>query len=54
MIYDLPLEQLAYYPSIQELSSRGWWVIYTIVGVLMPLCLYNIYSKLKTYKNAHL
>ena len=54
MIYDLSLEQLAYYPSIQEFSTRGWWVIYTIVGVIMPLCLYNIYSKLKTYKNAHL
>lgn len=54
MIYDLPLEQLAYYHSILEFSTRGWWIIYTIVGVIMPLCLYNIYSKLKTYKNAHL
>lgn len=47
MIYGLPVEQLAYYPSIQEFSTNGWWLVYTIAGVIMPLCLYNIYSRLK-------
>ena len=54
MIYDLPIQQLAYYPSIQEFSTRGWWLAYTIAGVIMPLCLFLIYKRLKTYQNAHL
>lgn len=31
LLNDLPIEQIAYFPTIQEYSKHGWWLVYTIV-----------------------
>lgn len=36
-IYDLPNEMLASFPVIAEYSSKGWWMAYSVVGVVLPL-----------------
>lgn len=38
-LYHLPLEQLAEFPVIQEFAIRGWWPVYLIAGLALPLCL---------------
>lgn len=48
-IYKLPLNTIASFPSIQEYSSEGWWMAYTLVGVLLPvmlICMINKISKI--------
>jgi fucose 4-O-acetylase-like acetyltransferase len=34
-VYNLPIENLAHFPVIQEYSSRGWWIGYTLVGLVV-------------------
>lgn len=34
-IYDLPIEQLAYFPIIPQYTS--WWIVYFVVGAGVPL-----------------
>lgn len=36
-IYELPTEQLAEFPVIQQYAYEGWWFIYLLVGVCFPL-----------------
>ena len=48
-IYNLPISRLAEYPAILEYANKGWWIIYSIAGVILPLT-YNWCNKnLKTY-----
>ncbi len=37
LIYNLPILRLAEYPAILEFGNKGWWIIYTIAGVAVPL-----------------
>lgn len=48
--YGLPIGQVACYPAIQEYSSRGWWVVYTLVGVMLPVALAYGKNKIKLRK----
>lgn len=35
----LPIEQLAEFPVIEHFARSGWWILYTIIGVALPICL---------------
>lgn len=37
LLYDLPIENLAQFPRISEYSEKGWWILYSFVGVCVPL-----------------
>lgn len=37
LIYGLPIQHLAEFPTIVEYSSSGWFFIYFIVGVVVPI-----------------
>lgn len=42
-LYGLPIEQIACFPTIQDYSRQGWWLAYTLVGVILPIaCIYLI------------
>lgn len=36
-IYGLPIARLAEFPVIEEFAYQGWWVLYMVVGVAVPL-----------------
>lgn len=36
-IYGLPMAHLSEFPVIESLSMQGWWVLYTIIGIALPL-----------------
>lgn len=38
-IYGMPMEQLAEFPVINEVAVKGWWVLYAVAGIILPLCL---------------
>lgn len=38
-IYGLPVERLAELPVISEYASQGWWIVYSLVGIIVPLLL---------------
>lgn len=37
VIYKLPLDTLAEFPVIHEYANNGWWVVYFLIGVMLPL-----------------
>ena len=37
LVYNLPIEMLAEFPVIYEYASKGWWIAYLIVGIMLPL-----------------
>ena len=37
LIYGLPIEQLGEFPVIVEYATKGWWILYFVVGVGLPL-----------------
>ena len=37
LTYHLPIERMGEYPVMTEYSVRGWWLLYTITGVVLPL-----------------
>lgn len=47
LLNDLPIEQIAYFPTIQEYSKHGWWLVYTIVGVIIPITVVYLKTKIK-------
>ena len=46
-IYNLPITQLAYFPVIKE-NNQFFWILYSIVGVFIPIIVYKLYSDTKT------
>lgn len=48
MVYGLPINQLAMYPVISDLSAKGWWALYFILGVSIPLTIPNWYRLIKS------
>ena len=44
-IYNLPVYRIASYPTL--ITDKGWWIIYTIVGVLIPLLVKQLVKKLR-------
>ena len=45
-VYGWPIERLAEFPVIEE-NNQYWWVLYTIVGVSIPLLLQLGYDNIK-------
>ena len=46
-IYHLPIERLAEFPTIGEYANCGWFVLYTIVGIGLPLLMTILWGNLK-------
>jgi len=36
-LYGLPIEQLEEFPVMMAYSVNGWWIVYTLAGILFPL-----------------
>jgi len=36
-LYGLPNEAIASFPVISEYAAKGWWTIYSIVGIILPV-----------------
>lgn len=47
VVYNLPIERLAEFPAIGEYTNRGWFVLYTIVGIGLPLLMTYLWGNLK-------
>lgn len=47
LLNDLPIEQIAYFPTIQEYSRYGWWIVYTVIGVMIPIAMTYLKTKIK-------
>lgn len=50
-IYKIDKQRLAEFPVISELSEKGWWILYFIMGIICPVTLVYIYRKLKIIYN---
>ena len=46
-LYGLPIEVLAEFPVIKEYSLKGWWILYSLVGFILPLFFNQIISTCK-------
>jgi fucose 4-O-acetylase-like acetyltransferase len=46
VVYDYPINYLAYYPVIPYKISN-WWIIYTIVGLFVPLLCSFLFDTVK-------
>lgn len=52
LLFNLPIERLADFPVILE-HNQFFWVIYSIIGIYIPILLvklYDKYYKIKTFK----
>lgn len=49
IVYSKPDYMLASFPILQ--NNNGWWIIYSIVGILIPLSIAYLWEKLKTKIN---
>ena len=36
-IYGLPVEFMAKFPVIEEYSIKGWWLLYALAGIIIPI-----------------
>lgn len=52
-IYQLPLELLSEFPIIQAYSTRGWWLVYFIIGILVPLGIHYLPTKYLSARKNH-
>lgn len=48
-IYDIPAELLANFPIINEYANNGWWIIYSISGIIIPLKFTYLLNLCKKY-----
>lgn len=44
-IYDLPINRLSDFPVLLSYAQQGWWIVYTAVGISLPLCLAWLWTK---------
>lgn len=42
---DLPIQRLAEFPIIDSYSKEGWWILYFVIGVFVPITLKYIGDK---------
>ncbi len=45
LFYDIPSSRLAEFPVIEEYAYKGWWLLYCIIGVAIPLSIKYIITK---------
>lgn len=36
-IYALPLDNLVAFPTLHEYAMKGWWLVYALVGIMLPV-----------------
>lgn len=46
MVYAIPTERLAEYPVLFKVAG-AWWILYTVVGVVLPVCFGIARKKIK-------
>ena len=55
LVYGLSIHRLGEFPVILEYSRNGWWLLYTIMGVVTPLLIVELFSRIRinygSYKN---
>lgn len=49
LIFSLPIAELSSFPVHKPLAHQGWWIIYTIIGVEIPILWMKIYDNI-TFK----
>lgn len=49
LIYGLPRSKLADFPTIHEMTVQGYWMLYFVAGVNVPLLAQFVYNKI--FKN---
>ena len=52
-IYSLPIDSLAAHPVIMGYSENGWWMLYTLFGVILPLLFAKLVDVLNLSVNKH-
>ncbi len=50
-IYQLPVQRLAEFPVIADYAHHGWWLVYMVIGVIIPLGIGYMFSILKGHFN---
>ena len=50
-IYQLPIQRLAEFPVIADYALHGWWLVYMVIGVIIPLGIDYMFSILKGHFN---
>lgn len=50
-VYGIPIERLAEFPVIGEYTNSGWFVLYTFVGVGLPLSVNFLYNRFFVFVN---
>lgn len=50
-LYGLPIKQLSEFPVIEEYARQGWWVLYLLCGVIIPLAGTFSFHQLKKGRN---
>ena len=50
-LYGLPIKQLSEFPVIESYAHDGWWIIYFIVGVAVPVSGTYIYHSVRVKNN---
>jgi len=50
-IYSLPIKRLSEFPVIESYAHNGWWIIYFIVGVSVPVVGTYIYHSVRVENN---
>ena len=48
LVYHLPIEHLAEFPTISDYSASGWRICYFLIGILIPVIGTLVITKLKT------
>ena len=49
VFYGLEIAKLAELPVIREYAIEGWWIIFTIVGIVVPLSGRYLYEKVNNH-----
>lgn len=47
--FGLPIERLAEFPVIEKFAYQGWWVIYLVVGIAVPLAVSLVKEKINRF-----
>ena len=54
-LYNLSIVNLGEFPVIEDYAYQGWWIVYLIIGVIIPLFffnyLYTIINRYRRYRN---
>lgn len=53
-IYKLPLKTLACFPVIDQYAEKGWWGVYFVIGIFIPLFIYLIFEKINNYAKSQI